>query len=70
MQTYTCPTCQETMERDISLFIKHTEEHILEEMEKQLQKYSGRETFWGKFLHWSSRLHLEDYHGLAARVHC
>ena len=28
MPTYTCPTCNETMERDLVLFIKHTDVHI------------------------------------------
>ena len=32
MNTYTCPICQETMERDLILFIRHTDYHIRQEM--------------------------------------
>ena len=27
---YTCPTCGETVERDILTFLRHTDQHILE----------------------------------------
>ncbi len=28
MTTYTCPTCMQTLDRDLLLFIKHTHVHI------------------------------------------
>ena len=32
---YTCPTCGEKMERDLLLFIGHTDGHILQELKKR-----------------------------------
>ncbi len=35
MQVYTCPTCGERMERDLLLFVKHTDNHIVEEIKRK-----------------------------------
>ncbi len=35
MSIYTCPTCGSKMERDLLLFIQHTDQHIVEELKKQ-----------------------------------
>lgn len=35
MQIYTCPTCGQEMERDLLLFMKHTDQHIQDEMKKK-----------------------------------
>ncbi len=35
MASYTCPTCGAKMERDLLLFKKHTDHHILEEIKKK-----------------------------------
>ena len=34
MAVYTCPTCGEKMERDLSLFMDHTDKHIVDEVKK------------------------------------
>lgn len=36
---YTCPTCGARMERDILLFYKHTDQHIVEEVAKSHPKW-------------------------------
>lgn len=35
MAGYTCPTCGEKMERDLLLFMDHTDQHVIEELKKQ-----------------------------------
>lgn len=35
MSTYTCPTCGETMQRDMELLYRHTEKHIVDEIKKK-----------------------------------
>ena len=34
MAVYTCPTCGEKMERDLSLFMDHTDRHIIDEVKR------------------------------------
>lgn len=50
MNTYTCPTCGEKMERDLSLFIDHTEKHIVDELKKQNPAWITQEGFCPKCL--------------------
>ena len=38
MQIYTCPTCGEEMDRDLLLFMQHTDRHIQEEIRKKNNK--------------------------------
>jgi len=40
MQIYTCPTCGEQMDRDLLLFMKHTDRHIQDEIQKKRRKKS------------------------------
>ncbi|MBI3315678.1 MAG: hypothetical protein HYZ87_01710, partial [Candidatus Omnitrophica bacterium] len=35
MQVYTCPTCGSSMERDLLVFIRHTDSHIIDELKKK-----------------------------------
>ncbi len=50
MQTYTCPTCGEKMERNLSLFMDHTEKHIVDEVRKQNPAWVTKEGFCHKCL--------------------
>lgn len=69
METYTCPTCQERIERDLLVFVRHTDQHILEEMEREYAEWSRTAVLWRKLFHFTRNLRLENYHGLAAKVH-
>jgi len=40
MTTYTCPTCNESMPRDLLLFVRHTDVHIQEAQEAALSRKS------------------------------
>ncbi|GEM_PF-774853 len=35
MAIYTCPTCEAKMERNLLLFIEHTDQHIVDELKKK-----------------------------------
>ena len=48
MSAYTCPTCGETMERDLSLFMDHTDKHIVEEVKKLHPNWITEEGFCPK----------------------
>ncbi len=50
MQTYTCPTCGEKMERDLSLFMEHTDKHIVDEVRKQNPAWVTKEGYCPKCL--------------------
>ena len=54
MTTYTCPTCNETMERDLMLFTRHTQDHIAAEITKCHERRSQKHHFriyykWNQF---------------------
>ena len=51
MPTYICPTCGETMERELLLFVRHTNVHIEAELARQEQEQKRRAAF-----HLSARL--------------
>lgn len=34
-RTYTCPTCGETVERDLLVFLQHTDKHVIDAMKKE-----------------------------------
>lgn len=46
--TYTCPTCGTKMERDIMLFYKHTDQHIVDEIKKQHPRWISEDGFCAK----------------------
>ena len=50
MAIYTCPTCGEKMERDLSLFIDHTDKHIVAELQKNNPAWVTKEGFCPKCL--------------------
>lgn len=45
MQAYKCPTCGERIERNLLLFIKHTDQHILEEIKKKNPQWVTKDGF-------------------------
>ncbi len=58
MQTYTCPTCGEKMERDLSLFMEHTDKHIVEEVKKKNPTWVTKDGFCPKCVdHFKKALH-------------
>ena len=61
MQTYTCPTCGEKMERDLSLFMDHTEKHIVEEVQKKNPAWVTKEGFCHKCLeYFKNQIHHSE----------
>lgn len=50
MATYTCPTCGTRMERDILLFYKHTDQHVVEELKRQNPNWISEDGFCHKCL--------------------
>lgn len=50
MQTYTCPTCGEKMERDLSIFMEHTDRHIVDELKKKNPAWITPDGFCAKCL--------------------
>jgi hypothetical protein len=50
MQTYTCPTCGEKMERNLSLFMEHTDKHIVAEVQKKNPAWITKEGYCPKCL--------------------
>lgn len=45
MSIYTCPTCGEKMERDLLLFIEHTDQHVVEEIKKRHPSWITKDGF-------------------------
>lgn len=45
MAGYTCPTCGEKMERDLLLFMNHTDQHVIEELKKQHPSWITQDGF-------------------------
>ena len=50
MQTYTCPTCGEKLERDLLSFISHTDQHILDVLKKKNPQWVTKDGFCVKCL--------------------
>ena len=50
MQTYTCPTCNEQMERDLTLFTEHTDRHIVDVLKKDRPSWITEEGYCPKCL--------------------
>ena len=50
MANYTCPSCGTVMERDLSLFMEHTDKHIVDEVKKRHPKWITEEGYCPKCL--------------------
>ena len=50
MAVYTCPTCGEKMERDLLLFSRHTDAHIVDEIKKKHPAWITEDGFCQKCL--------------------
>ena len=50
MAAYTCPTCNEKMERDMLLFYKHTDQHIVDAIKKQNPQWVSEDGYCPKCL--------------------
>lgn len=58
---YTCPTCGNKMERDLLLFINHTDAHVVEELKKTHPNWITDEGFCPKCLeHYKASLKGES----------
>jgi hypothetical protein len=50
MQQYICPTCGQAMERDLLVFIAHTDQHIVDEIKKRHPEWITKDGFCLKCL--------------------
>ena len=50
MAGYTCPTCNAKMERDMLLFYKHTDQHIVDAIKKQNPQWVSEDGYCPKCL--------------------
>ncbi len=64
MAVYTCPTCGERMERELLLFTKHTDHHIIEAIKKKKPEWVTDEGVCPKCLDYFKRS-MEGDHGTA-----
>ena len=55
MSVYTCPTCGEKMERDLSLFMDHTDRHIIDEVKRLHPKWITEDGYCPKCLDYFKR---------------
>lgn len=55
MQTYTCPTCGESMERDLVLFVEHTDRHILAALKKNQPAWITKDGYCPKCFEYFKR---------------
>ena len=61
MPLYTCPTCGAKMERDLLLFTKHTDQHIVEELKRLKPNWVTEDGFCGKCLdYYKKAMHDPD----------
>ena len=56
MSVYTCPTCGEKMERDLSLFMDHTNRHIIDEVKRLHPNWITDEGYCPKCLDYFKRV--------------
>ena len=66
MAVYTCPTCGEKMERDLSLFIDHTDIHIVDEVKKLHPAWVTDDGFCDKCLDYYKKARLGEAPNLDA----
>ena len=58
---YVCPTCGEKMERDLLLFIRHTDVHVVDELKKKNPKWITDDGFCPKCLeHYKASLRGDE----------
>ena len=58
---YTCPTCGNKMERDLLLFIRHTDAHVVEELKKRHPNWITNDGYCPKCLeHYKASLKGES----------
>ena len=50
MATYTCPTCGTVMQRDMTVFTRHTDQHIMDEIKRLHPKWVAEDGFCPKCL--------------------
>ena len=43
MESYICPVCKEALERDLMVFLKHTDIHIIEVVLKEHPKWGHKD---------------------------
>ena len=55
MLTYTCPTCNESMQRDLVLFIRHTDVHI-QQAQEEIQQRKAKPIRTFKFTHFKMNM--------------
>ena len=66
MAVYTCPTCGEKMERDLSLFMDHTDKHIVDEVKKLHPAWVADDGFCSKCLDYYKKARLGEAPNLDA----
>ena len=57
---YTCPTCGEKMERDLSLFMDHTDKHIVDEVKKMHPSWVTEDGFCADCLEYYKKARLGE----------
>lgn len=43
MNAYTCPVCQNKIQRDLMVFMRHTEDHIIEAIHKAHPEWKAQD---------------------------
>ena len=68
---YTCPTCEEKMERDLVLFTQHTDAHVVEELKKTHPEWITDEGFCPQCLaHYKAAMRGEAVAANTKKNHC
>ena len=58
---YVCPTCGDKMERDLMLFIRHTDAHVVDELKKKNPQWITQEGYCPKCLeHYKASLRGDE----------
>ena len=67
MAIYTCPTCNEKMERDLSLFMDHTDKHIVDEVKRLHPNWVTDDGFCPDCLEYYKKARLGEADNLDAK---
>ncbi len=63
MENYVCPVCNEALERDLMVFLKHTDHHIIEVVLKEHPKWGHQDGICQECLdYYKKTLGHEPYH--------